>query len=142
SWAGRRRLRSSGLACCRLHVVNSARFVQSLAGIAGFVAIVLAACGSQAASTTPGNSVGADWNEVVSAANREGVVVATGSGNNDLPTVLTAEFNKRYPKIRVDFSSDTGSQATPKLLAEHSSGKSFTDVTMHGADGSYPLVDA
>jgi ABC-type Fe3+ transport system substrate-binding protein len=114
---------------------------------------MLAACGAPAESRPAGGAQGApqgaapaepatDWDQIVAQANREGRVAVIGPTNNDLPTILTENFTRRYPQITVEYTSAPGSVATPKLLMEHASGRLMTDLLLKGIDSAFTLGDA
>lgn len=123
------------------HARWSGPLVASLS-FAGLLAMGLAACGSGAAPTASASASSqapGDWNQVVAQANKEGQVVVVGSGNTD----ATADFSKRYPQIKVDYSPISGGdQIPPKILAEQAAGKNFTDVLQHGGNALMTLRDA
>lgn len=120
--------------------------------LAAFAGMALVACAPQAApgagqgpSATPGGGPAAasspNWDQVVAAANQEGKVVVIGSGNNNLPTLLSDNFTRRYPQITVSFTGMDGSQVLPRLENEHAAGQMSTDVVLKGTTGGFALAD-
>ncbi len=83
------------------------------------------AVGAPAASDT-------EWNKTVAAAKKEGKVVIMGPPGSDVRDAYTLGFQKKYPEIQVDFTSMSGAEVAPKLLAELKANQYLTDIVVAG----------
>jgi iron(III) transport system substrate-binding protein len=72
------------------------------------------------------------WDQIVAAAKKEGSVSVIGPQGNATRDALTLAFQKKYPDIKVELLSMSGSQIGPKLLNELAAGKNTTDVLITG----------
>lgn len=69
-----------------------------------------------------------DWNNVLSAAKKEGTVaVISGAGGGETRKSLTEPFQKKYG-ITVDYLPAGGGQIVPKVRAERSAGQFLWDI--------------
>ncbi len=68
----------------------------------------------------------------MAAAKKEGVVSVIGPQGSKTRDALTLPFQKKYPDIRVELQSMSGSRIGPKLLAEQAAGRNSTDVLITG----------
>jgi iron(III) transport system substrate-binding protein len=73
-----------------------------------------------------------EWNEIIEAAKREGTVVVIGPQGNETRGALTLGFQRKYPEIKVEYSSAAGAQLPPKLLAEQKAERYSIDVLVQG----------
>src|SRR4029077_7689490 len=74
----------------------------------------------------------ASWKDLVEAANRDAQVVIDGSGDYGEGF---KEFQKRFPKIRVQYESGGGaSQFAVRLMTERRAGKNFWELFLAGID--------
>jgi iron(III) transport system substrate-binding protein len=76
---------------------------------------------------------GAEWEQVVAAARREGLVVVLGPPGAEAREGLTQEFQQRFPDIQVEYQGTTGSQVGPKLITERQAGLYRADILIGGA---------
>ncbi len=77
-------------------------------------------------------SAQSEWNDIVAAAKREGMVVVVGPQGNETREALTLGFQKKYPEIKVEHSSAAGAQLPPKLLAEQKAERYSVDLLVQG----------
>jgi iron(III) transport system substrate-binding protein len=85
-----------------------------------------------AGSASSSADAAAAWERVVAAAKAEGEIVLVGPPGTAIRDVLAGEFQQRYPEIRVDYSSMSGSQVPAKLLPERQAGMFRTDLVFGG----------
>jgi len=77
------------------------------------------------------------WNDLVEAAKREGQVAIYGSGYYG---EVFREFQKKFPKIRVQYESGGGaSQFAVRLMTERRAGKYFWDLYLGGIVTPYKV---
>ena len=88
--------------------------------------------GLLASSATLAAESSQSWDQVLSAAKKEGVVSVIGPQGSAVRDALTLAFQKKYPDIRVELQSLSGSQVAPKLLAELAAGRNNTDLVLAG----------
>ncbi|MGH7766718.1 MAG: ABC transporter substrate-binding protein [Candidatus Binatia bacterium] len=79
-----------------------------------------------------------DWEKTVAAAEKEGEVVLYGQGRVGVSDAIK-EFQKAYPKIRLNFVSGQGSELAKKIMAEKRADKHLVDVAV-GGGGTMVLV--
>lgn len=72
------------------------------------------------------------WEQIVTAAKKEGVVAVIGPQGSRTRDALSLAFQRKYPEIRVELQSMSGSQIGPKLLAALAAGRNSTDVLITG----------
>lgn len=87
----------------------------------------LAACGGSSSSSGP---VEGSWDDVVSAANKEGSVMLYSSQKPANLEALKAAFNAKYPDIAMDFVRGTDAEINPRIETENKTGKGIADVHM------------
>jgi iron(III) transport system substrate-binding protein len=85
-----------------------------------------------AAAQVAAGQTSTDWNGIVEAAKKEGNIVVLGPSGADMRNVLTTEWSKKYPDIKIEFTAGTGSELAPKLLQEREAGLFKTDVYIGG----------
>jgi iron(III) transport system substrate-binding protein len=79
-----------------------------------------------------------DWEKIVAAAEKEGEVVLYGQGRVGVSDAIR-EFQKAYPKIRLNFVSGQGSELAKKVMAEKRADKHLVDIAV-GGGGTMVLV--
>jgi iron(III) transport system substrate-binding protein len=82
--------------------------------------------GTATAQTPP------SWEQIVTAAKKEGSVAVIGPQGSETRDALTQGFQKKYPEIKVELQSMAGNQIGPKLLNELAASKFTTDVIITG----------
>jgi iron(III) transport system substrate-binding protein len=85
------------------------------------------------ASSTTTAQTPPSWDQVVTAAKKEGAVAVIGPQGSEVRDALTRGFQKKYPEIRVELASMGGSQIGPKLLNELAASRLTTDVVITGS---------
>jgi iron(III) transport system substrate-binding protein len=78
------------------------------------------------------NAATSEWDQVVTAAKREGKINLIGPPGSEVPAALTAGFQKKYPEIQADFNGLTTQQATARLRNELAAGINQTDIFITG----------
>lgn len=81
---------------------------------------------TEAPAAAPKADANAAWNQVVEAAKREKLVIATMPGENDKKVM--AFFQKAFPDISVEHTGARPSDFSPKLIAEQQNGVFAWDV--------------
>jgi iron(III) transport system substrate-binding protein len=79
-----------------------------------------------------------DWEQVVSAAEKEGEITIYGQGRAGVGKGIQA-FSQAYPKIRLNFIEGSGSDLAKKIMAEKRAGKHLVDLSV-GGGGTMVLV--
>ena len=74
----------------------------------------------------------ADWEQVLEAAKKEGKVVLFGPAGANARQALADGFEKKFPGIKVEFTSGSGAKLSARLLAEHRAGVYAVDVVLTG----------
>jgi iron(III) transport system substrate-binding protein len=85
---------------------------------------------------TKGLAAGASplsWEEVVTAAKKEGVVSVIGPQGTKTRDALSVGFQNKYPEIKVQVAGMSGSRVTPKLTKELAAGIYSTDLVVTGS---------
>ena len=72
------------------------------------------------------------WEQILTAAKKEGVVTVIGPQGSETRDALTLAFQKKYPDIRVELQSMGGNQIGPKLLNELAASRFTTDLVIAG----------
>lgn len=75
---------------------------------------------------------GAEWEQALDAARREGRVVVIGPQGTETRDALSVGFQKKYPGIQVEVNGMAGNQIAPKLLNELAAGRHTTDLVVTG----------
>ena len=83
-------------------------------------------------STTPNKE--ARWNEVVAAAKKEGKIIWYESSESEEMQGLIADFQKRYPGIKLMHVRLRGADAAARIVLETQAGAATADVGFGGAD--------
>jgi iron(III) transport system substrate-binding protein len=81
---------------------------------------------AEAPAAAPKSDANAAWNQVLEAAKREKLVIASMPGENDKK--LMATFQKAFPDIQVEHTGARPSDFSPKLIAEQQNGVFAWDV--------------
>src|ERR1700689_3474255 len=81
----------------------------------------------------PGTVCAAGWDDTVKAANAEGEVDVHGAPGTLYGQILTVEFRKAYPGIKLNFSGQGGRDAIPQIMREREAGIHRWDVYSGGA---------
>lgn len=79
------------------------------------------------------------WEKTVKAAKKEGRLVFYGSTSYDL---VFAEFQKKYPEIKVSSVVGTARHYTARMMTERRAGKYLPDLYINGASSGYRLYKA
>jgi len=93
------------------------------------ISIMLGLLSSSVALAAPSSGA---WEQVVAAANKEGAVSIIGPAGAEARDALTLPFQKKYPKIEVDFQGMDGASIGAKLLVQISTGHNSTDLVITG----------
>jgi iron(III) transport system substrate-binding protein len=119
----------------------SRRHLLRLASVAG-VGFLLSACSSAApappaATTAPAQSgVSAAWDQLVSAAQKEGKVVVSGPPAPDARTKLPEAFKQRF-NIEMEYLAGNSSQLASRIESERAAGQYTIDCSLGGPDTVY-----
>lgn len=115
--------------------------------VGSLIALVLAACTTASppvpspapspspaqpatgAASTPG---GPSWDQVVAAAKQEGQVVVWGQGVAGAEAAFSADFEKQYPDVHVDYEAGTSPQQVTQIIAARQAGQNNVDLFIHG----------
>ena len=73
-----------------------------------------------------------EWEKVLAAAKKEGMVSVWGPPGGWARTALGDEFQKSHPNIKVEFQGSSGSAGWPKVQAEREAGLFTVDVHIGG----------
>ena len=96
--------------------------------------IVLLVLGSGDAHAAQADSWKADWDKTVEAAKKEGQLVLYGSADYEK---LFAEFNKKYPEIKVVGVFGRGADVAKRFMAERRAEKYLADLYVNGMTTGY-----
>jgi len=112
-----------------LRSVISVQFgIQILSGLIVVVVELLLA-----ASAIAGADWQSEWEKTVKAAEQEGRVVYSGCGSHD----YLGEFQKKFPKIKVESVAASCSEVVSRIMAERRAGKYLSDVLRFGLTSSH-----
>jgi iron(III) transport system substrate-binding protein len=78
-----------------------------------------------------------EWEKTLEAAKKEGQLVIYGGSDYDL---LFAEFQKRYPEIKVVSVIVTGREVAQRMMTERRAGKYLVDLYLDGASTAYSVL--
>jgi ABC-type glycerol-3-phosphate transport system substrate-binding protein len=78
-----------------------------------------------------------DWEETLAAAKKEGRLVLYGSADYEQ---LFAEFQKKYPEIKVTGIYGRGADVAKRMLAERRAEKFLADVYVNGQGTGYNVL--
>jgi iron(III) transport system substrate-binding protein len=78
-----------------------------------------------------------EWDKTVKAAKKEGQLAIYGGADYDK---LFAEFQKKYPEIKVVSVIATGAEVAQRMLTERRAGKYLADLYLDGASTAYTLL--
>jgi iron(III) transport system substrate-binding protein len=98
-----------------------------LLGLILFVAATSAACGSSGGGQENKPVAGA-WADVIAAAENEGAVTIYSSQVTDQLQALKVAFEKKYPKIELQYVRGAGDAGVPKVEAEARIGRGIADI--------------
>jgi ABC-type glycerol-3-phosphate transport system substrate-binding protein len=79
-----------------------------------------------------------EWDQTLKAAEQEAQVVYSGCGSHD----YLAEFQKKFPKIKVESVSASFSEVISRIMAERRAGKYLTDVIRFGLTSAHSFYRA
>ena len=79
----------------------------------------------------------ADWEKTLQAAKKEGQLVIYGSADYEK---LYAEFNKKYPEIRITGFFGRGADVAKRLMAERRAEKYLPDLYLNGMTTGYNVL--
>jgi len=74
-----------------------------------------------------------EWERVLAAAEREGQVNVAGPPGDAYRTALVETFQKRYPKVRIEFNGASSRDQIPRVVRERQAGVFNWDVYIGGA---------
>lgn len=97
-------------------------------------AIALLEIGSVYALAAQADAWKADWEKTVQAAKKEGQLVLYGSADFEL---LFAEFNKKYPEIKIVGVFGRGADVAKRIMAERRAEKYLADLYVNGMTTGY-----
>jgi iron(III) transport system substrate-binding protein len=98
------------------------------AAVGACLTVALTACGG--GDGKPSQAVNGSWSDVVAAAEKEGSVMLYSSQNPVRLEALKQAFQKKYPKIKMQFVRGTDADLDPKVEVEKRTGKGTGDVHM------------
>jgi iron(III) transport system substrate-binding protein len=81
-----------------------------------------------------------EWEKTLEAAKKEGELFIFSSDTAE--TLLTTEFQKKYPEIKVKTGTPGGGAAVNRILAERRAGKYIADLYITGATSIFPLYES
>src|SRR5919201_1111801 len=87
---------------------------------------VVAACGSPGGKEN--KPVAGPWPDVIKAAEKEGSVTIYSSQVTDQLQALQAAFEKKYPKIKLQYVRGAADAGVPKVEAEARTGRGIADI--------------
>jgi iron(III) transport system substrate-binding protein len=123
--------------------MRTSRIILALALLALAVGGACAPAGATSSATAPGSAVAQvtqvgtraagqdEWDQVVAAARQEGAVVVAGPPGSGYRQAL-AEFEKRYPEIKLEYVGLGVSEWEPRFYRERQAGLFLWDVDIHG----------
>ena len=79
----------------------------------------------------------AEWEKTVEAAKVEGQLVIYAGADYD---ALFAEFQKKYPEIKVTSVIATGREVVQRMMTERRAGKYLVDLYLDGASTAYSVL--
>jgi iron(III) transport system substrate-binding protein len=100
--------------------------------VAAFAAVLLMASAATAADLK--------WEDVVKAAEVEGVVNVHGGPGRSFTTALSDGFAKAFPKIQINYDGAPGREGIPKIVRERQSGIFNWDVYVGGPTSLLPAL--
>src|ERR1700755_3353885 len=108
------------------------KFVASLAGIAGLIAL----------AATPAVAQEFGSPELIAAAKKEGKLVFYTANFAEVEQQVIKAFNKRFPEIKVERVRAPGGQLITRVRTEAAAGKLIADIVDHSDRAlMLPLVD-
>jgi iron(III) transport system substrate-binding protein len=107
---------------------------------AGCASLVLAGCGSAGAPASA-PATAASWDDMLTAAKREGTVIVAGPPEPETRAKLPELMKQRFG-IEVEYLGQTSSQVAARLQAERAANQYTVDVMLAGADTAYTTLAA
>jgi len=86
------------------------------------------------------NAASTKLNELIKAAEKEGTVAWVGVINEKEASPFVKAFEKKYPKIKVEFERQHGGQAMERLIREYHSGHIQHDVVQIHPDSLHEFI--
>ncbi len=117
------------LSCCHSLITTIRRASLFLVAKSFLVLVMLGLLASSAALAAESSQT---WEQVLAAARKEGKVSVIGPQGTETRDALSLAFQKKYPDIKVELQSMSGSQVGPRLIAELAAGRNSTDVLVLG----------
>ena len=99
-----------------------------------WIMVALLSLGSTGAFAAQADAWKADWDKSVEAAKKEGQLVLYGSADYEK---LFAEFNKKYPEIKVVGVFGRGADVAKRFMAERRGEKYLADLYVNGMTTGY-----
>jgi iron(III) transport system substrate-binding protein len=82
------------------------------------------------ACAASGGAVAQDWDSVLAAARKEGVVIVSGPPGAFQREAITTGWAKAYPDIKLQYSGGRGSSVTSKIVRERNAGLYNWDIIL------------
>ena len=79
----------------------------------------------------------AEWDKVTAKAKEEGQLTIYGGSDYD---TLFAEFQKKYPEIKLVSVIATGREVAQRMMTERRAGKYLADLYLDGASTAYSVL--
>src|SRR5687767_3777688 len=96
--------------------------------------LILLALGYAAAMAAQADAWKGEWNKTLEAAKKEGQLTIYGSADFE---TLYAEFNKKYPEIKITGVFNRGADVAKRLMAERRADKFLADIYLNGQTTGY-----
>ena len=96
--------------------------------------LILLALGYAAAMAAQADAWKAEWDRTLEAAKKEGQLTIYGSADFE---TLYAEFNKKYPEIKITGVFNRGADVAKRLMAERRADKFLADIYLNGQTTGY-----
>jgi iron(III) transport system substrate-binding protein len=109
-----------------------------------FVVLVLSAAVMISSPAFPGEATPSspEWEKTVTAAKKEGKLVAAIPASADLRKAIGEVFPKRYPGIELELSNARGPSNAGKIAAENAAGVRDFDLLISGTSTPFNLLNA
>ncbi|MPZ78338.1 MAG: extracellular solute-binding protein [Deltaproteobacteria bacterium] len=96
--------------------------------------VILLVLGSFVATAAAADAWKAEWEKTVEAAKKEGQLTIYGSADFE---TLYAEFNKKYPEIKITGVFGRGADVAKRLMSERRADKYLADIYLNGMTTGY-----
>lgn len=96
--------------------------------------LILLALGYAAAIAAQADAWKSEWDKTLEAAKKEGQLTIYGSADFE---TLYAEFNKKYPEIKITGVFNRGADVAKRLMAERRADKFLADIYLNGQTTGY-----